>query len=199
MDITKERIKNLEMILTPVKEKKGAILQTVWGLGKVACELYLEIEGIYIPILNKYLQISGYIDMFNGSVRLAKCDQPAKFKSAETWIYKMLKLPTIKSLFEKGDDISIDKITQIHDLCRRLDVKVENGRSKKSYPPYLMLKLEKTHIGMAYGKRFEFREYITDEFIERNSAVIKEIYNALFKMYNEKIEGFDKWKKQLNI
>jgi len=64
MDTIKERIKNLEMILTPVKEKKGAILQTVWGLGKVAGELYLEIEGIYIPILNNYLQISGYIDTY---------------------------------------------------------------------------------------------------------------------------------------
>ncbi|MDO8740715.1 MAG: hypothetical protein Q7J54_04070 [Candidatus Woesearchaeota archaeon] len=111
----------------------------------------------------------------------------------------MIGLPGIKELIEKGDNISIDKIIQVSDVCRRFDVEFENGLGRNFCPPYLMLKLEKVYIGTAYGKKFKFNEHIADGFIESNSDVIKGLYNELVKVYNGKVRGFDKWKKQLNI
>lgn len=98
-------------------------------------------------------------------------------------------------LIEKGNNISVDKIPCVEDVCGLLGIKVKDGFGRRFNPRYLMLFLKDNYIGTAYGSKFVFNESLDDKFIEDNYGVLKSLNDHAVQIYSRKVKGFDKWKK----
>ena len=108
----------------------------------------------------------------------------------------ILEIPFIRKVVEKWDDISIDKIIKIEDLCRRIGIKVENGLGKEFYPPYLMVFSKCYHyIGTGYDSHFRFNENPDHDFAKGNQDILDVLNNGLHMIYNDNVMNFSLWKK----